>query len=147
MPSYAYEKTAQTLVTELGHEIRTNDRTLPGSPDIFIPEKCLVVQVFGCFFHRHLDCPYCRTPARHIEHWAQKFKRTQDRDQHSKKALLQRGFRLLILWTCALDYGLADRLRPALAAFIQGDEFYKEIGRLDLLALARPTPDLGSAAE
>src|SRR5262245_48778270 len=55
-----------------GVRFRTNNRDLPGSPDIANRTKRWAVFVHGCFWHGHDGCARSRLPKRNARLWADK---------------------------------------------------------------------------
>ena len=45
-----------------GFRYRVNVKTLPGKPDIVLPQYKTVIFVHGCFWHGHPGCKYAYTP-------------------------------------------------------------------------------------
>ena len=90
-----------------GHGIRylLHDKRLPGKPDIVFPKYNVVCLVHGCFWHRHPDCSYATTPSTRESFWKAKFDATVSRDHRNKRELLQIGWRIAIVWECALRNG------------------------------------------
>ena len=85
----------------IGLRYRLHDHKLKGSPDIVFPKFKSVVFVHGCFWH----CHGCRTntiPKTNREFWLSKFERNMERDQMNISALLADGWRVLVVWECAL---------------------------------------------
>jgi DNA mismatch endonuclease (patch repair protein) len=141
----ALERTAQKHLTLLGYHFVTHVEGLPGKPDIFLPDRRIAIQVFGCFFHQHgPDCKYCSTPPSHRYDWDAKFRAIRMRDQSNLDQMLRRHYRQLTLWGCSLSYGLGQKLRHAISDFVEGSAPHRAIGRLDLLAMPELT---GSDAE
>jgi DNA mismatch endonuclease (patch repair protein) len=107
----------------LGLRFRLHVRELPGTPDLVFPQHCAVVLVHGCFWHRH-DCQYFKWPKTRPEFWQQKIGRNVQNDQTSLARLRERGWRVAIVWECALK-GPArlDRheVIATLAAWIRSD--------------------------
>jgi DNA mismatch endonuclease Vsr len=58
------EIVVRRLVRSLGFRIRTNDKRIPGRPDVVIPALKLVIFVHGCFWHRHTGCSKTTTPVK-----------------------------------------------------------------------------------
>jgi len=81
-----------------------HDKRLPGRPDIVLPSRGCVVEVRGCFWHRHPDptCPLTRTPKSRLEFWGAKFDENVARDQRNDSALRKMGWRLIVAWECEL---------------------------------------------
>lgn len=86
----------------LGLRFRINDRRLPGRPDIVLPRHRAVVQVHGCFWHRHAGCRYATTPDSNREFWLEKFGVNMERDERSATALRGLGWRIAVVWECAM---------------------------------------------
>lgn len=85
----------------LGYRYRTDVRNLPGRPDIVLPRWKTVVLVHGCFWHAH-DCGLCRIPATRSDFWKQKLDGNAARDKRNETALKEAGWRVGIVWECAL---------------------------------------------
>ncbi len=85
-----------------GFRYRLHDIKLPGSPDIVLRKYQLAIFVHGCFWHRHKGCRYSTTPAQNREKWLQKFKQNKERDKRQIKQLINSGWRVLVIWECAL---------------------------------------------
>ena len=86
----------------LGFRYRLHVKRLPGSPDIVLPRYKAVIQVNGCFWHGH-DCPANRPAKSNTEYWYQKISKNQARDERNRNALLKSGWRLLVIWECAIQ--------------------------------------------
>ena len=85
----------------LGFRFRLYDRKLPGQPDLVLPAHKVAILVHGCFWHGH-DCPMFKWPATRKEFWRAKIRRNRERDKATFEALRQAGWRVLIVWECAL---------------------------------------------
>lgn len=92
-----------------GFRFRLHRRDLPGTPDIVMPRRHLVIFVHGCFWHKHEGCYYATSPASHKKFWAQKLEGNQQRDHKHAQLLIQRGWRVIMLWECGLKHQ-PDRL-------------------------------------
>ena len=90
-----------------GLRYRLHDRKLPGSPDIVLPRFKTVIFVHGCFWHRH-GCKASTTPGTNIEFWQSKFEANVERDRKNTNALLDAGWRVVVVWECALRKKEAD---------------------------------------
>ncbi len=84
-----------------GLRYRLHDGSLPGRPDIVLPNRHAVIQVNGCFWHGH-DCPKGVTPGTNTAFWTDKIERNRARDNATTAALLDAGWRVLTVWECAL---------------------------------------------
>ncbi len=85
-----------------GFRFRLHDRALPGRPDIVLKRYNAVILVHGCFWHRHSGCRFATTPATRTEFWRVKFDGNVDRDARDIEQLLALGFRVAVVWECAL---------------------------------------------
>ena len=86
-----------------GMRFRLHRRDLPGRPDIVMPKARLAVFVHGCFWHRHPGCRKATTPKSNSKFWARKFSDNRSRDERNIDALVNLGWRVAIVWECALD--------------------------------------------
>ncbi|WP_237247360.1 very short patch repair endonuclease [Sideroxyarcus emersonii] len=85
-----------------GFRYRLHVRTLPGTPDICLPKYQTVIFVQGCFWHRHKGCRLSYMPASNKIAWQTKFQQNVMRDRKNTKALIQNGWRVIVLWECGL---------------------------------------------
>lgn len=85
-----------------GLRYRLHDRRLPGTPDLVFRRFGAVCFVHGCFWHRHEACRYMTYPATRTDFWDAKFQANVQRDRRTKEALLEAGWRVAIVWECAL---------------------------------------------
>lgn len=72
-----------------------------GRPDIYLKKYNTAVFVHGCFWHGH-ECPDFRWPATRKEFWREKICGNKVRDQRVESQLANAGFRLLVVWECAI---------------------------------------------
>jgi DNA mismatch endonuclease, patch repair protein len=84
-----------------GLRYRLHDRSLPGSPDLVLPRFHAVVFVHGCYWHSH-GCYRSTVPKSRNEFWIEKFDANRSRDERNVCLLLENGWRVLIVWECAL---------------------------------------------
>src|ERR1700676_654316 len=106
------------LLHRMGYRYRLHRRDLPGTPDIVLSGRRKIVEVRGCFWHRHPD-PACRNavlPKVRAEWWAAKLARNVTRDEQNLIALRDAGWSVLVLWECEArdEATLAVRLRSFL---------------------------------
>lgn len=85
-----------------GIRYRKNDRRLPGTPDIVIPNGRLVIFVNGCFWHGHKGCKYFVIPKTRTEWWIKKITATQKRDQNKTAELEKLQWTVVTVWECEL---------------------------------------------
>ncbi len=99
-----------------GLRFRLHDRRLPGTPDVVLRSRAVIVEVRGCFWHRHLGCPRAPAPKSRQDYWLPKLARNAERDQANEQALEAAGWRVMVVWECQLPdrlQGLADEVRAA----------------------------------
>ena len=84
-----------------GFRYRLHDRKLPGRPDLTLSKHNAVIFVNGCFWHGH-DCPMFRWPATRQEFWRDKITGNMERDVRNIATLLSSGWRVALIWECAL---------------------------------------------
>lgn len=80
---------------------RINYKKLPGKPDIVYPTHKLAIFIHGCFWH---SCPKCNRsqPKRNADFWKEKFERNRERDDQTKRKLIELGWRVLVVWECEI---------------------------------------------
>ncbi|MGZ8245445.1 very short patch repair endonuclease [Methylomagnum sp.] len=109
------ELTVRRLVHRMGLRFRLHVRNLPGCPDLVFPRLRKVVFVHGCFWHRHPnpECKLTRLPKSRAEFWRRKLEGNRHRDRVKQEALLDLGWRFLVIWECELRDipNLVDKLR------------------------------------
>ncbi|MFC6637018.1 DNA mismatch endonuclease Vsr [Sulfitobacter sp. JBTF-M27] len=84
-----------------GFRFRLHDRKLPGRPDLIFPKHRAVLFVHGCFWHGH-GCHLFKWPGSREEFWRQKIGTNIARDKISTEALREAGWRVGVVWECAL---------------------------------------------
>lgn len=117
----------RSLLHRQGFRFRLHVRNLPGKPDMVFPRYHAVVFVHGCFWHGH-DCPLFKWPGTRPEFWREKIGRNQNNDYRARKALVAAGWRVGIVWECAIrgagkDLGEVTR---RLADWLHSDEPFME---------------------
>lgn len=93
-----------------GLRYRLHDRPLPGRPDLVFPKYRTVVFVNGCFWHAH-GCALSKLPDVRREFWRRKLAANTERDRRAIDALKSAGWRVLLIWECALR-GVERRAIP-----------------------------------
>lgn len=96
-----------------GFRYRLHVKKLAGSPDIVLPRWGAVVLVHGCFWHAHQDCRYFRIPATRSAFWEVKLLGNRARDRRDVAALEEGGWRVAIVWECAVRGSLDLELLAA----------------------------------
>ena len=85
----------------LGDSYQWQGKLLPGRPDLVYPRYRAVIQVNGCFWHRH-NCHLFNWPGTRREFWRQKLGENAERDARNCAKLEQMGWRVLTVWECSL---------------------------------------------
>jgi len=97
-----------------GFRYRLHDRRIPGTPDLVLPRFRAALFVNGCFWHRHVGCPFAYTPKSRTEFWAEKFEANIARDQRVRASLEAEGWTALTVWECEINESglraLAERI-------------------------------------
>lgn len=96
-----------------GFRFRIHVRELPGTPDIVFPRYNAVLLAHGCFWHGH-DCHLFKLPSTRQQFWRTKIERNRLADARVISALTELGWRVGVVWECALK----GRTRLSLDAVI-----------------------------
>ena len=105
-----------------GLRYRLHDRSLPGTPDLVFKRFGAVCFVHGCFWHRHAECPYATSPATRPDFWQNKFRANVERDRRVRNDLLKAGWRVALVWECALRKDGAESTSLTLDHWLRGAE-------------------------
>ena len=84
-----------------GLRYRLHDRSLPGRPDLIFRKYNTAVFIHGCFWHAH-GCAMSKLPATRQDFWEAKLAANAARDRKAVDTLQSNGWRVLIIWECAL---------------------------------------------
>jgi DNA mismatch endonuclease (patch repair protein) len=111
-----------------GFRFRLHSAKLPGRPDIVFPKFRAAIFVHGCFWHRHEGCRNASVPKSNAAFWAEKFAKNIERDAMNRAGLREAGWRVAIIWECAIRHRGAVAIATELADWLNqgGDEL--EIG-------------------
>lgn len=133
----------------MGFRYRLHVTGIPGRPDIVLPRYRAVIQVQGCFWHRHENCSFATTPASNMPFWDVKFGETIKRDQRNLKAVRQLGWRVAIVWECSIKKDGAENIARTIAAWLSSRSPYLEIPKLGkskpMIALVKTGSAAGAA--
>jgi len=102
------ERVLRTLLHRAGFRYRLHGRQLPGRPDIVLARHRTVIFVHGCFWHRHSGCRFAYSPVSNSAFWRKKFAANLKRDQLAQHRLLAEGWRVLVVWECAIRDATRD---------------------------------------
>lgn len=101
------EKVLRSGLWQRGLRFRLHAR-LPGRPDLVFPRWRTVVFVHGCFWHAHTNCRFFRLPSSRVDFWREKLTRNRERDASSVERLIAAGWRVVVVWECALRSSPAE---------------------------------------
>lgn len=85
-----------------GFRFRLHQRNLLGRPDLVLAKYRAVLFVHGCFWHHHTGCRLAYRPKSQTKFWEEKFRQNRARDRRVERDLLRAGWRVLLVWECAL---------------------------------------------
>lgn len=98
----APELAVRRFLHAAGLRYRLHVRQLPGTPDLVFARHRAVVFVNGCFWHAHEGCSYFRLPATRTTFWRDKLAANVARDKRVESELEDDGWRVAIVWECAV---------------------------------------------
>lgn len=98
-----------------GIRYRKNDRKLPGTPDIVIPNGRIAVFVNGCFWHGHEGCRYFVVPKTRTEWWINKIAATRERDKNKAAELEGMQWTVVTVWECELKQAFDSTMENLLS--------------------------------
>lgn len=116
------EMQIRSLLHRHGFRFRLHVRDLPGKPDIVLPRYHAVIFVNGCFWHGH-DCSLFKWPNTRPDFWRTKIETNRANDHKATEALLASGWRVGIVWECAIrSHGKnIENVAQNLAAWLRSD--------------------------
>jgi DNA mismatch endonuclease (patch repair protein) len=109
----------RSFVHRMGYRFRIHGRDLPGNPDIVLPRHRKVIFVHGCFWHGHNRCPRSKRPTTNKSFWNKKLDGNIKRDRRFRRALLLKGWRILVVWQC--ETREPDRVLRKLERFLHDE--------------------------
>jgi DNA mismatch endonuclease (patch repair protein) len=122
------ERMVRQALFAAGYRFRLHRRDLPGTPDVTMSGRKIVVFVHGCFWHAHKDCKYAKVTATRPDFWIEKFQANVARDERAVDKLTAMGWRVLVVWECATRNEETSRvLQAKLTEWINGNSQFGEI--------------------
>ena len=85
-----------------GLRYRINYRIGKIRPDLFLKKFNLCVFIHGCFWHSHVGCKKSSIPKTNEKFWVDKLQANKSRDALQVKNLHEKGFRVRVVWECAI---------------------------------------------
>ncbi len=114
---------------KVGFRYKLHDTSLPGRPDLAFPKYKAVIQINGCFWHRH-DCHLFKWPKTNPKFWKEKINSNRIRDRVSQEKLLSMDLRVLVIWECALkgkNKIQLNRVVNRVSKWLKSKSLFKEI--------------------
>lgn len=118
------EKVLRSGLWQRGLRFRLHAR-LPGRPDLVFPRWRTVVFVHGCFWHAHTNCRFFRLPSSRVDFWREKLTKNRERDASSVERLIAAGWRVVVVWECALRSNPGETIAAA-ARLISGPAHFSQ---------------------
>ena len=112
-----------------GFRFRLHVKDIPGKPDLVLPKYRALIFVHGCFWHGH-GCRYFKVPQTRPEFWLEKIGKNQRRDSLQEEALKAMGWRVLVVWECAVRSMRKDKsslLVDLIASWLKNESKYFQI--------------------
>src|SRR5438445_1048657 len=97
------EQLVRVALRRLGLRYGTDNKDLPGSPDIANHSRHWAVFVHGCFWHGHPGCAKATIPKRNRSFWLGKFTDNRARDRRVVRTLRSMGYQTLVIWQCEAE--------------------------------------------
>lgn len=94
-----------------GFRFRLHLKDLPGKPDIVLSKYKTIIEVRGCYWHRHPGCKFAYTPKSNFDFWNEKFRENVARDVLNDNLLRDMGWNLIIIWECELTGDFRHKLQ------------------------------------
>ncbi len=94
------EMIVRSFLHREGYRFRLHVKYLPGKPDIVLPKYKTVIEVRGCFWHRHPGCKVSTMPSTNKDFWQNKFRQNVERDKKNESELKMLGWKVIVIWGC-----------------------------------------------
>jgi DNA mismatch endonuclease (patch repair protein) len=114
-----------------GFRYRINDKTIFGKPDIVLKKHHAVIFIHGCFWHGHDGCGNFKIPSSNSGFWINKIDTNRKRDAEVLNYLHATGWRICIIWECAIrgkkQLSLLDGTIGKIARWLLSDAVWLEV--------------------
>ncbi|WP_342370820.1 DNA mismatch endonuclease Vsr [Acinetobacter sp. D009] len=119
----------RSLLHRRGFRFRVHVKDLPGKPDIVLAKYKAVIFINGCFWHGHQGCSLFKLPGTRSDFWEQKIARNQINDNKAIVALLEKNWRIAIVWECSIrgKNRNPEQVITLIANWLQGSEVFLEV--------------------
>jgi len=97
-----------------GFRFRVCDKRIAGHPDIVLPKYRTLIEIRGCFWHRHgwewdghklvqrETCGQATSPKTNRGFWNAKFRSNVRRDREHETLWTEQGWNVIVIWDCGL---------------------------------------------
>ena len=92
----------QRMLLELGVSFKKHSKNLFGTPDIAIPNRKIILNIKGCFWHQH-GCINSKMPKSRKLYWHKKFQRNKINDFNNFMKNKELGWYEFDLWECVVN--------------------------------------------
>lgn len=97
------EMVIRRLVHSMGYRYRLHRRDLPGTPDLVFISAKRIINVHGCYWHKH-SCRFGQVvPMTNAEFWEKKRSGTVERDVRNDELLEESGWAVMTVWECEVN--------------------------------------------
>ena len=102
-----------------GFRFRVCDKKIVGHPDIVLKKYRTLIEIRGCFWHRHgwtwdgrklvqeTACSQATVPKSNRAFWNDKFRKNVRRDLEHKRLWREQGWNVIVIWECDLKTATA----------------------------------------
>jgi DNA mismatch endonuclease, patch repair protein len=110
------ELIVRKLAFSMGYRYRLHLKSLPGRPDLAFPRLRKIIEVRGCFWHRHTCKDGQRTPGTNTNYWAPKIDQNVRRDRQNEEKMKGLGWKVFVIWECETKN--TEVLKKLIVAFL-----------------------------
>jgi DNA mismatch endonuclease Vsr len=108
---------------KLGYRFRLDSRIGKIKPDIVLTRRKVTVFLHGCYFHQHEGCKLAYSDRNYSKKWRDKFEANRQRDQRVNATLLEKGWRVAVIWECVTrDENVFRKTMTMLDSFIKEEQ-------------------------
>jgi len=94
------EIVSRKALHHLGYRFRLGSRIGKIKPDIVLSKYKVAIFTHGCYWHQHKGCKLAYSDRSYSKEWLKKFSDNKARDESVTNQLLDKGWRVVILWEC-----------------------------------------------
>lgn len=130
------ELVVRHLISAMGLSFRTHVSSLPGRPDFVLSKSRTILQIKGCFWHRHF-CLKGRVPSQNRPYWLNKISGNVNRDRKNERRLRALGWSVKNIWECRIRRSSASELAARLKRLVESPRISRNASRLSVRQLTR----------